>query len=234
MKYTKRKILQDVKLLLIFFIIALSAALFKEYFPINQANTATEQAPTKYKIETLNNNVPTFTQHDYDYPPNEYYAPLDDMGRCGQAFALVTLMTMPVEDRESISSVKPTGWHTYKSDEIDGGYLYNRCHLIAFCLTAENANPSNLVTGTRALNIDGMLPYELDVKAHVQNNDHAVLYRATPDFQGKELVCRGISLEAACTNCDYMFYVYCPNVQPHVSINYLTGEASGDILKGDD
>ncbi len=226
-----KKITQYLLLFAVIFLIALGSLFFEQYLPGFIAGITPQTPPSTYEIEIRNNGKPLFTQYDMDNPPDEYYAPLDGLGRCQQAFALVTLGTMPYEDRESISSVHPTGWHTYESGDIDGSYLYNRCHLIAFCLTGENANESNLVTGTRALNIDGMLPYELDVRDHVQDNGHEVLYRATPDFQDDELVCRGISLEAACLQCDYAFYVYCPNMQPGVIIDYKTGEASGSILE---
>lgn len=182
---------------------------------------------------TIDRNIPGFTAEDLTTEPFEQYSPLDDLGRCGTAYACVARETMPTEDRESISSVTPSGWINKKYDFIDGKYLYNRCHLIGFQLTGENANKRNLITGTRYLNIEGMLPFENMVADHVKEEDHHVLYRITPIYQEDALVCSGVQMESYCVECGeskydedkFMFHVYCYNVQPGVMIDYMTGDS---------
>ena len=134
---------------------------------------------------------------------------------------------MPTEPRGSIGQVKPSGWKTAKYDFVDGKYLYNRCHLIGFQLTGENANEKNLITGTRYMNVDGMLPFENEVADYVASTGNHVLYRVTPAFVGTELVARGVEMEACSVEDDgrgVCFHVYCYNVQPGVEIDYATGE----------
>ena len=136
---------------------------------------------------------------------------------------------MPTEDRSSISSVHPSGWKQAQYDCVDGKNLYNRCHLIGFQLTGENANEHNLITGTRYLNVDGMLPFEDQVADYIRETGHHVLYRVTPDFHDSELVARGVEMEAASVEDDTIrFHVYCYNVQPGVVIDYATGESRLD------
>jgi len=180
----------------------------------------------------LSDNQPDFTQEELDQAAQgfEEYSPLDALGRCGTAYASVGLDTMPTEDRESISSVKPSGWQTAKYDTqlVDGGYLYNRCHLIGFQLTGENANEENLITGTRYLNVEGMLPFENLVADYVKETGNHVLYRVTPVFSGTELVARGVELEALSVEDGgegVCFHVYCYNNQPGIAIDYATGES---------
>lgn len=178
----------------------------------------------------LEDNQPAFTQEDLTAGSFEEYTPLDVLGRCGAAFAMVGLDTMPTQDRESISQVKPSGWQTaeYDTDLVDGGYLYNRCHLIGFQLTGENANEENLITGTRYLNVEGMLPFENLVADYVKETGNHVLYRATPVFSGTELVARGVELEALSVEDSgdgVCFHVYCYNNQPGITINYATGDS---------
>lgn len=144
----------------------------------------------------INNNIPYFTENEITSEAYESYSELDSLGRCGAAMACVGLEIMPDEERGSIGSVKPTGWHTVKYAGIDGNYLYNRCHLIAYCLSGENANEKNLITGTRYLNIEGMLPFEMQVLDYVRNTGNHVMYRATPVFEGDNLVADGVLLEA--------------------------------------
>ncbi len=159
----------------------------------------------------------------------EIYTGLDQKGRCGVAFASVSRNTIPLEERGPIGTVKPSGWQSVKYDFIDGRYLYNRCHLIGFQLTGENANPCNLITGTRYLNVEGMLPFENQVADYVRETGNHVLYRATPLFQGDELVARGVELEAWSVEDQgegICFHVWCWNVQPGVSIDYATGESA--------
>lgn len=180
----------------------------------------------------LSDNQPGFTQEELDQAAQgfEEYSPLDSLGRCGTAYASVGLDTMPTQDRESISSVKPSGWQTAKYDTqlVDGGYLYNRCHLIGFQLTGENANEENLITGTRYLNVEGMLPFENLVADYVKETGNHVLYRVTPVFSGTELVARGVELEALSVEDGgegVCFHVYCYNNQPGIAIDYATGES---------
>ena len=181
----------------------------------------------------LNGNIPEFTDAEKVTKSYETYAPLDSLGRCGVTVACVGKDIMPTEDRESISSVKPTGWvnNKYDTDLVDGGYIYNRCHLIGFQLTGENANKNNLITGTRYLNIEGMLPFENMVADYVKETGNHVLYRVTPIFYGDELVARGVQMEAFSVEDEgegICFNVYCYNVQPGVEIDYATGESRLD------
>lgn len=176
----------------------------------------------------LDGNVPAFTDEELTTTAFESYSPLDALGRCSTAYACVGLETMPTEDRGSIGQVKPSGWQTVKYDCVDGKYLYNRCHLIGYQLTGENANEENLITGTRYLNVDGMLPFEDTVADYVQETGNHVLYRVTPIFQGNELVARGVQMEALSVEDEgqgVSFNVYVYNVQPGVVIDYATGES---------
>lgn len=177
----------------------------------------------------INNNIPYFTENDYTTNSYEYYSELDSLGRCGVCVASIGKDLMPTEERGSIGSVKPTGWHTVKYDNVDGKYLYNRCHLIGYQLSGENANTKNLITGTRYLNIQGMLPFENMVADYVKETGNHILYRSTPIFEGNNLLASGVLLEAYSVedNGDGIcFNVYCYNVQPDISINYATGDSS--------
>ena len=176
----------------------------------------------------LNGNQPEFTEEDLSQGSFEQYSPLDSLGRCGTAFACIGEDLMPTQDRESISEVHPTGWKTAEYDFVDGGYLYNRCHLIGFQLTGENANEENLITGTRYLNVEGMLPFENMTADYIKETGNHVLYRVTPVFQGDELVARGVEMEALSVEDDgegICFHVYVYNVQPGVEIDYATGDS---------
>lgn len=144
----------------------------------------------------LNDNVPSFSKNDMTSKAFEKYSELDDLGRCGTAYANVCRETMPTEERGNIGMIKPSGWHTVKYDNVDGKYLYNRCHLIGYQLTAENANEKNLITGTRYLNIEGMLPFENMVADYIDETDNHVLYRVTPIFKGDDLLASGVQMEA--------------------------------------
>ena len=158
----------------------------------------------------------------------EVYPKLDRLGRCGACTAIVSPATMPTEERGSIGMVKPSGWQTARYDGlVDGNYLYNRCHLIGYQLTGENANERNLVTGTRYLNVEGMLPYENMVADHVERTGGRVLYRVEPLFEGDELVCRGVIMQALSLDDggELNFSVWCPNVQPGIEIDYATGKS---------
>lgn len=175
----------------------------------------------------LNDNIPCFGEADKTTQSFETYSELDALGRCGTAFACIGTDLMPTEEREQISEVHPTGWNAVKYDGIDGDYLYNRCHLIAYSLTAENANEKNLITGTRYMNKDGMNPYEITVANYVRNTGHHVLYRVTPVFEGNNLVASGVEIEAQSVEDGALsFHVYCYNVQPGIEIDYRTGEST--------
>lgn len=175
----------------------------------------------------INENVPFFTESDFTEEAFETYSDLDELGRCGAAFANVGKETMPTEERGQIGMIKPSGWQTVKYDCVDGKYLYNRCHLIGYQLSAENANEKNLITGTRYLNVSGMLPFENKVADYIKNTGNHVLYRITPIYQDKNLVASGVLMEAQSVEDDTIrFCVYCYNVQPGIQIDYATGKSS--------
>ena len=177
----------------------------------------------------LNNNEPEFTEEDMTTKSFESYSELDSLGRCGVAFANVGKDIMPTEERGAIGQVKPTGWQTVKYDIVDGKYLYNRCHLIGYQLTGENANKENLITGTRYLNIDGMLGFENAIADYVEETGNHVLYRVTPIYVDNELVCRGVKMEALSVEDNgegIKFNVFAYNAQPGVEIDYLTGDST--------
>ncbi len=172
--------------------------------------------------------VPNFTDEEKQSHGFEDYSPLDELGRCGVAFACIDPSTMPDEERGNISSIKPSGWHSVKYDSISGGSLYNRCHLIGWQLAGENANKLNLITGTRYLNVDGMLPFENMVADYVKETGNHVLYRVTPIYDGDNLVANGVQMEAYSIEDNgegIMFHVFCYNVQPGIEIDYATGES---------
>ena len=180
----------------------------------------------------INNNVPYFEDEDIQTKSFESYSDLDSLGRCGVAYANVSRELMPTEERGKIGSVKPSGWNQAKYEGVVNSnppYLYNRCHLIAYCLTAENANEKNLITGTRYMNVEGMLPFEEKVARYLDENDCHVLYRVTPFFEDNNLVASGVLMEAYSVEDDgagVCFCVYCYNVQPGIDIDYMTGDSS--------
>ena len=176
----------------------------------------------------LNDNWPDFGVEDLTTEPFEYYSELDSLGRCGVAYANVCLEIMPTLLCGSIGQVKPSGWQTVKYDFVDGKYLYNRCHLIGYQLAGENANERNLITGTRYMNVTGMLPFENMVDGYVEETENHVLYRVTPIFEGANLVASGVQMEAFSVEDvgeGICFHVFVYNVQPGVVIDYATGES---------
>ena len=186
-----------------------------------------KNAARAYKV--INNNKPSFKKSQMTKKSFERYGKLDSLGRCTTAFANVSKSTMPKTARGSIGMIKPTGWHTVRYSNVPGGYLYNRCHLIAYELTAENANPRNLITGTRYLNIEGMLPFENQVADYVKETGHHVLYRVKPKFKGSNLLAAGGYMEAKSVEDNgrgISFHVYCYNRQPGIKINYANGNSS--------
>lgn len=181
----------------------------------------------------IDDNIPDFSDMEYRTEQGmteafEQYSELDGLGRCGAAYALLGQELMPTEERGEIGPVRPSGWHTVKYDCIEGNYLYNRCHLIGYQLAGENANERNLITGTRYLNVQGMLPFENDVASYIRTTNHHVLYRVTPAFQGEDLIAAGVRMEAYSLEDDGVgicFDVFAYNVQPGVVIDYATGES---------
>ena len=177
----------------------------------------------------VNGNVPYFTESELTDQSYEYYSDLDALGRCGTTCASIGQDLMPTEPRGSIGMVKPTGWHTVRYDDlVDGKYLYNRCHLIGYQLTGENANTKNLITGTRYLNIEGMLPFENMVADYVKETGNHVMYRVTPIFEGDNLLANGVLMEGCSVEdngAGICYCVYAYNVQPGIEIDYATGES---------
>ncbi len=186
----------------------------------------------------INGNKPFFAESDYTDQSFETYSDLDRLGRCGAAMACVGRDIMPTEERGEIGQVKPAGWHIAKYDWVDGKYLYNRCHLLGFQLTGENANEKNLITGTRYMNVEGMLPFENMVADYVKQTGNHVLLRVIPIYDGDNLLADGVTMEAYSVEDKgegICFNVFCYNVQPGVEINYLTGESRADTAnKADD
>lgn len=176
----------------------------------------------------VNDNFPQFSTDELVDKSYEYYSPLDSLGRCGYAIACVGKDIMPTEERGSIGQVKPSGWHTVKYDNVDGKYLYNRCHLIGYQLTGENANELNLITGTRYLNIEGMLPFENMIADYVKETNNHVIYRVTPVFEDANLLASGVQMEAYSVEDNgegICFNVYAYNSQPDIKIDYRTGKS---------
>ena len=208
--------------------------------PATQTPTQSQNVSGGYTLDTipaysgeayvpLNDNNPDFDPDNLPPRSFEEYSDLDSLGRCGVAFANVGLDLMPTEKRGSIGQVKPSGWKTVQYDIVDGKYLYNRCHLIGYQLTAENANKKNLITGTRYLNVQGMLPFENLVADYVKETGNHVLYRVTPIFEGDNLVADGVQIEAISVEDKgegLLFNVYCYNVQPGIVIDYATGDSA--------
>ena len=176
----------------------------------------------------INENVPFFTDKEITDQSYESYSALDMYGRCGVTIACIGQDIMPTEERGAIGMIKPSGWHTVKYDIVDGKYLYNRCHLIGYQLSGENANEKNLITGTRYLNVVGMLPFENEVAEYVEETGNHVMYRVTPIFEGNNLVASGVEMEALSVEDNgqgVCFHVYVYNVQPGITIDYATGES---------
>ena len=221
-----------VILFLAVFIIASAVKSSETYSRKESGLTIPQYSGKAYAV--INNNIPFFAEEDYTTESFETYSELDFLGRCGVAYANVGRDLMPTEKRGDIGSIKPTGWQQAKYEgivESNPPYLYNRCHLIAYCLTAENANEKNLITGTRYMNVEGMLPFEEQVARYLDRNDNHVLYRATPIFDGNNLLADGVLMEAYSVEdhgAGIQFCVYVYNVQPGINIDYKTGKNSID------
>lgn len=198
----------------------------------------TKKTNTSYSLEeippyqgetyvVLDENIPRFTEEEEQFTGEEYHE-LDDLGRCGPAMALVGIEMMPTEERGSIGMIKPSGWHTVKYEIVSGKYLYNRCHLIGYQLTGENANEKNLITCTRSMNTTGMLEWENQVADYVKETENHVLYRVTPIFEGDHLLATGVEIEAKSIEDDgkgVQFHVFVYNVQEGIEIDYQTGDS---------
>ncbi len=185
----------------------------------------------------INGNIPYFSGSDLTTASYESYGELDAMGRCTTAVACIGQDLMPTEERGRIGEIKPTGWHLVKYEGIDGNYLYNRCHLIGYQLTGENANEKNLITGTRYMNVEGMEPFENMTADYIRETGNHVLYRVTPEFEGNNLLADGVLMEAESVEdngASVQFCVFCYNVQPGITIDYATGDSSGPEFTGSD
>lgn len=204
---------------------------------IFSSNIATEQiiysdSIPEYVDEAyvvVNDNTPFFNEKDYTTEYFENYSPLDELGRCGVAYANICIESMPTKERGEIGNIRPSGWHTIKYDIIDGKYLYNRCHLIGYQLAGENANECNLITGTRYFNVQGMLPFENLTANYVKVTGNHVLYRVTPIYEENNLVASGVLMEGWSVEdngAGVSFCVFVYNVQPGITINYANGESS--------
>ena len=176
----------------------------------------------------INDNIPNFTEGDKTTESFESYSELDSLGRCGVAFSNIGKDLMPTEERGSIGMIKPSGWHTVKYDIVDGKYLYNRCHLIGYQLTGENANNKNLITCTRYMNTVGMLEFENKVASYIKETNNHVLYRVTPIFEDNNLLATGVEMEAYSLEDNgkgIMFHIFVYNVQDGITIDYKTGDS---------
>lgn len=193
-----------------------------------KASAIPEYSGVPYII--LEGNTPDFTDDDLTEESFENYSELDSLGRCGEAFSCVGQELMPDEERGSIGHIKPSGWHTVKYDTVEGKYLYNRCHLIGYQLTAENSNKQNLITGTRYMN-QNMIPFENETADYIKETGNHVLYRVTPVFEGENLLAKGVRMEAYSVEDDgegVCFHVFVYNVQPGISLDYATGKSRLD------
>lgn len=245
MRYSKKKSLGLIKKILVFLILSLLGFIGPNLTPDNDRNNSIENI-SYISLEDIpeyngkpyvyiNSNVPFFTESDLTTTSYEKYSKLDSLGRCGVAVASIGKDIMPTEERGTIGSVKPSGWHTVRYQGIDGNYLYNRCHLIGYQLSGENANEKNLITGTRYLNVEGMLSFEKMVAEYVEETNNHVLYRVTPIFEDENLLASGVLIEAKSVEDNgkgIQFNVYCYNVQPGIEIDYKTGESSGPEYTG--
>lgn len=195
--------------------------------------------PRKEYFIKVNDNIPQFAEDEITTESFESYSELDELGRCGTAVACIGRDLMPTEERGAIGQIKPSGWQLAKYDIVDGKYLYNRCHLIGYQLTGENANEKNLFTGTRSMNVNGMLPFENTVADYIEETDNHVMYRVTPVYDGEDLLAKGVQMEAYSVEdkgSGISFNVFVFNSQPGIKINYKNGESrlSTEAVSDDD
>ena len=197
------------------------------YMPSYNLEEIPEYTENAYIV--INNNEPNFEDLSKKTVSFEVYSELDELGRTQQAYASLSKDLMPTEERKSINSVKPSGWQTIKYDNVEGKYLYNRCHLIGFQLAGENANPNNLLTCTRYMNTKGMLDFENEVAQYIKETNNHVLYRVTPMYEGNDLVAKGVQMEAYSIEDNgegIKFNIFVYNIQPGITIDYKTGKSS--------
>lgn len=225
-----------ISLLLLLYAFISVGCIVKTYDKPVEAETFITEFDLKYIPEysgkpyyELNNGVPFFKADELTTAPYEYYSPLDELGRCGECIACIGKEMMPTEKREGIGMIKPSGWQLVRYDGIvSGNYLFNRCHLIGYQLTGENANECNLITGTRYLNEEGMLPFENKTASYIRKTNNHVMYRATPIFKGDDLLAYGVLIEAESVEDNgtgLRLNVFCYNVQPHINIDYSSGKS---------
>lgn len=222
----KKMLLKFVRIFLVFLTIFFSTSCNAKTSEIITLDNLPEFESDPYVI--LYDNQPNFSEEELTTNSFEIYSDFDSLNRCGVAYACIGQDIMPSEEREEIGQVKPSGWHTVKYDCVNGKYLYNRCHLIGFQLAGENANKQNLITGTRFLNVEGMLPFENMVADYVKETNHHVMYRVTPIYTGTNLVANGVQMEAYSVEDKgegICFHVYCYNTQPGIEIDYATGDS---------
>ena len=238
MNHHHQKVLASLSLSLVLCLSLLTPGYAAITTVLSDEQTLTQEELPVYSSEPsteIHDNVPYFQASDLTSSSYETFSSLDDEGRCGYAVACLGPDLLPDAPRGPIGSVKPTGWHTVKYEGIDGNYLYNRCHLIAYELSGENANEENLITGTRYMNVDGMLPYENEVAGYIKSTGNHVLYRVTPVFEDDNLLASGVLMEAESVEdggSGVSFNAYCYNVQPGISIDYATGDSSGQAYTG--
>ena len=236
-----KKIVSGIMMLVIFASLFLAGCSATDWMSEETADTSVGNSATLEQIPsfsgnayvTINDNQPDFREEELTTESFENYQELDGLGRCGVAYANIGRDLMPTEERGNISPIKPSGWQTAKYDNVEGKYLYNRCHLIGFQLSGENANRKNLITGTRYLNVEGMLPFENKVAEYVKETGNHVLYRVTPGYEGENLVADGVQMEARSVEdngAGVCFNIYAYNVQPGITIDYATGKSA---LSGD-
>lgn len=232
--------MKNIKKYIVIALVLAMGFIYNEYTDSTDSSFKTQEVSSLSDIEdysgsdfvNVNNNVPFFTDEDKKRGSFEEYGDLDSLGRCTEAFAIVSKKTMPTEKRGSIGMIKPTGWHTVKYDNVEGKYLYNRCHLIGYQLTGENANKLNLITCTRQMNTVGMLKWENKVANYIKETKNNVLYRVTPKYENDNLLASGVQIEAFSVqdNGDGIkFNVFVKNVQDGIEIDYKTGNSK---LKG--
>lgn len=231
-KQSKKSIIVTIILLLLFAFYNKYETEIKNFIFSNAYKSYSIEEIPAYNGENyvvINNNEPSFTENDLSTESFETYSSQDALGRSGKAYANIGIDLMPTEERGSIGSIKPTGWHTVKYDNVDGKYLYNRCHLIGHQLSGENANPENLITCTRQMNVEGMLPFENEIADYVKSTKNHVLYRVTPIYEDANLLASGVQMEALSVEDNgkgIKFNVYVYNVQDGIEIDYSDGESS--------
>ena len=237
MKFFNKKLILSVVALMMMVIMA-GCSGYADHTSIQSFSMEDIPASSESGYVFINDNEPGFTESELTTDAFEAYSELDYLGRCGPAYACLGRELMPTEDRESISHIYPSGWQSVQYDNVEGGSLYNRSHLIAFMLSGENDNEENLITGTRYMNATVMLPFETLVADYIRDTGNHVMYRVTPVYEGSNLVASGVQMEALSVEdggADICFNVYIYNVQPGIEIDYATGDnwLANEVSAGD-